>query len=177
MQDVGCWFALILFICVVPIGIFVGRSNIRISRREIVRDSERLFQFAHSDGRSLILPSFELVRYKYDPEANPERPAGDGNPNSFVYYVIPVLMYIALTTICSYMAFRHGASEDLSSSAFADPAGRLGGELTYAFLGGYDWTVVYLVRRIGNCDLSPISFFQLGGCEFCRYLNSLSYMR
>lgn len=30
--------ALILLSCVVPIGIFVGRQNIRASRRDIVRD-------------------------------------------------------------------------------------------------------------------------------------------
>jgi len=35
--------ALILLSCVVPIGIFVGRQNIRAFRRDIVRDLERLF--------------------------------------------------------------------------------------------------------------------------------------
>jgi hypothetical protein len=49
---------------------------------------------------------------------------------------------------------------DLSKSAFADPAGKLSGALTYAFLGGYVWTIIYLIRRIGNFDLSPVSFFQ-----------------
>ena len=32
--------------------------------------------------------------------------------------------------------------------------------LTYVFLGSYIWTVQYLIRRISNFDLAPISFFQ-----------------
>jgi hypothetical protein len=66
----------------VPIGIFVGRNNIRVSRREIVRDLEHLLDFARKDGRPLILPSFELVKYKYDPESNPDRQANAGDANA-----------------------------------------------------------------------------------------------
>src|SRR3982074_615963 len=80
------WTALILFSCIVPLGIFIGRNNIRAVRREIVRDLEKLFNFAClPSGEPLIIPSFELVKYKYDPEANPNRyPAED--PNRFAYY-------------------------------------------------------------------------------------------
>ena len=61
--------ALFLLSCAVPIGIFIGRNNIRAFRREIVRDLERLFSFAQlPDGAAIIIPSFELVKYKYDPE-------------------------------------------------------------------------------------------------------------
>src|SRR5437763_16370404 len=37
------------------------------------------------------------------------------------------------------------------------------GALTYTFIGSYIWTIHYLVRRISNFDLAPISFFQLIG--------------
>ena len=40
------YIALLLLSFVVPAGIFVGRNNIRASRREIVRDLEDLFEFA-----------------------------------------------------------------------------------------------------------------------------------
>jgi hypothetical protein len=61
--------SLVLLSCVVPVGIFVGRNNIRASRREIVRDLEQLFSFATlANGTKVILPSFELVKYKYDPK-------------------------------------------------------------------------------------------------------------
>jgi hypothetical protein len=84
------WMALVMLSCVVPLGIFVGRNNIRAFRRELVRDLERLFSFASlPNGAPLIIPSFELVKYKYDPEANPERDLRD-NPHSFSYYLLPV---------------------------------------------------------------------------------------
>ncbi|HYZ42403.1 MAG TPA: hypothetical protein VE687_17535, partial [Stellaceae bacterium] len=77
------WTVLVVLSCAVPLGIFVGRDNIRAFRREIVRDLERLFSFARlPDGQPLIIPSFELVKYKYDPDTNPRREPGD-DPHSF----------------------------------------------------------------------------------------------
>ena len=159
--------AIALFSCVVPFGIFVGRNNIRIVRLEIVRDLEKLFNFAKRDGQPLILPSFELVKYKYDPESNPYR-QGDGlDKNAVRYYLLPVGIYIVLATLCFHMAFMSKPVTLLGlwslfsrPPPFAEPADSLSGVLTYAFLGSYIWSVKYLVRRIANYDLSPISFFQ-----------------
>lgn len=161
--------ALILLSCVVPIGIFVGRQNIRAFRRDIVRDLERLFSFAKlPDGAPLIIPSFELVKYKYDPEANPDRNLQD-DPHSFRYYLLPVSIYVVLTALAFRMAFmpdlqptKNYFSFPLGSSQ--DPEGQqLLGVLTYTFLGSYIWTIQYLIRRISNFDLAPISFFQSVG--------------
>jgi len=158
--------AIVLFSILVPLGVYIGRMNVRASRREIVRDLERLFQFAKKDGRPLILPSFELVKYKYDPETNPERRSPDPDANSFRYYVFPVTMYVLLAALCFEFAFRPGASPYLPPppagfiSNFWTPLGTAAGVVTYAFFGGYIWTMQYLVRRISNFDLSPISFFQ-----------------
>jgi hypothetical protein len=88
------WIALVMLSCVVPIGIFVGRNNIRAFRREIVRDLERLFSFARlPNGAPLIIPSFELVKYKYDPESNPNR---DLRGQSSQFY----LLFIAGIHLC-----------------------------------------------------------------------------
>jgi len=46
LAEVLRWTALVMLSCVVPLGIFIGRNNIRAFRREIVRDLERLFSFA-----------------------------------------------------------------------------------------------------------------------------------
>jgi hypothetical protein len=156
------WASISLFSLLVPIGIFVGRMNVRASRREIVRDLERLFQFAKVDGRPLILPSFELVKYKYDPESNPDRGPLDVDANAFRYYAFPVAIYITLTFLCFHFAFTPNGigSGGLPSSNFSNPSGTLDGSITYAFLGGYVWSMQYLIRRIANFDLSPISFFQ-----------------
>jgi len=185
--------ALFLLSFVVPIGIFVGRNNIRASRREIVRDLEDLFEFAKlPNGKKLILPSFELVKYKYDPKSDPDRDMKD-NPFSFYYYLLPVSIYIVLVLLFFHMAFTHPvAPQSNPASLFSAPLtfhmafdhpdavlpqtslpspfgeplypGReLSGVLTYAFLGAYVWTIQYLIRRISNFDLAPISFFQSVG--------------
>jgi hypothetical protein len=106
---------------------------------------ERLFSFATlPNGGPLIIPSFELVKFKYDPESNPNRDLQD-DPNRFVYYILPVLIYIALTALGFRMAFvPHEAN---LTSFFAAPidlftenpaSGRpFIGTLTYTFLGAY----------------------------------------
>lgn len=161
------WLSVVLFSCIVPIGIFIGRNNIRAFRREIVRDLERLFSFARlPDGAPLIIPSFELVKYKYDPESNPNRDLQD-NPHRIMYYLLPVFIYIMLSVLGFRTAFV--LHKIISGSFFSMPIENitnmemirpLVGVLTYTFLGGYIWTIQYLVRRISNFDLAPISFFQ-----------------
>jgi hypothetical protein len=163
------WSALIILSCVVPFGIFVGRNNIRAFRRDLVRDLERLFSFAHlPNGQPLIIPSFELVKYKYDPDANPDRDLRD-NPHSLLYYLLPVLIYIVLSALGFRMAFVPDVAPVPNYFAFpvSVPTTDLGGvdrpflgALSYTFIGSYIWTIQYLIRRISNFDLAPISFFQ-----------------
>jgi hypothetical protein len=160
------WTALILFSCIVPLGIFIGRNNIRAVRHQIVRDLEKLFEFAClSSGERLIIPSFELVKYKYDPEANPDRNPAD-DPNRFIYYAVPVLAYVLLTGLGFYRAFLN--NDTALTNLFAAPvdigaARAFFGAMTYTFIGGYVWSIQYLIRRISNFDLAPISFFQATG--------------
>ncbi len=158
LQIILYWLSIALYSILVPLGVYVGRMNVRVSRRGVVRDLEHLFQFAKSDGAPLILPSFELVKYKYDPESNPERSAIEHDANSFRYYLFPVGMYVILTLLCFHYAFGPGGTSN--RSYFAAPTGSLGGMISYAFFGGYIWSIQYLIRRIANFDLSPISFFQ-----------------
>jgi hypothetical protein len=70
-HDIPLVVSIGLFSLVVPIGVFVGRLNVRAARKETVRDLVQLFKFAQIGGRPLILPSFELVKYKYDPKGKP----------------------------------------------------------------------------------------------------------
>ena len=166
--------SIILFSVIIPVGILIGRSHVRASRREIVKDLERLFTFAENNGKSLILPSFELVKYKYDPQANPERQIGGIDSNSYRYYAFPVFMYVLLSWLLFRMAFepQPGGSwiwtwtwtsglTHPTINGFAHPIeSGLRGYLTYTALGAYIWSIIFLVRRISNYDLSPISFFQ-----------------
>jgi len=165
IEDLLHYTALFLLSCVVPFGIFIGRNHIRAFRREIVRDLEKLFKFASlPNGDPLILPSFELVKYKYDPKSDPDRDTTD-NPSSFYYYLLPVLIYIVLVLLGFHMAFTPSKTVP-PQTPFSSPLERekeLIGVLTYSFLGAYIWTIQYLIRRISNFDLAPISFFQSVG--------------
>jgi hypothetical protein len=156
------WTAMALFSVLVPVGVYVGRMNVRASRREIVLDLKRLFEFAEKGGRPLILPSFELVKYKYDPESNPERQNLDTDANSIRYYFFPVLTYIILSFILFYFITVkvHFTPTDEPESYFFHPAGSLRGAITYTFIASYLWSIQYLIRRVANFDLSPTSFFQ-----------------
>src|ERR1044071_2170630 len=110
---------LVLLSCIVPLGIFIGRNNIRAFRRDIVVDLERLFSFARlPNGERLIIPSFELVKYKYDPKANPKRTLID-DPHRFSYYFFPVSIYIIVSALGFKMAFMGG--ELHFDSLFATP--------------------------------------------------------
>jgi hypothetical protein len=167
ISEIIAWVSVLLFSCIVPIGIFVGRNNIRAFRRDVVRDLERLFSFARlPDGAPLIIPSFELVKYKYDPESVPSHENQD-HPNRVIYYILPVFIYVVLSALGFRMTFVPHQVSGLESfftvpilPTGADAKHDLIGLLSYSFLGGYIWTIQYLVRRISNYDLSPISFFQ-----------------
>jgi len=152
------WLSIALFSLIVPIGLYFGRMNVRANRREIVLDLERLFRFATRENRPLILPSFELVKYKYDPDSNPSRGESAADANAFKYYMFPVATYVLLSVIMFHFAFTPSPLDN-GQSFFLNPADTLGGAITYSFLGGYTWSTQYLIRRISNFDLSPTSFF------------------
>jgi hypothetical protein len=99
------------------------------------------------------------VKYKYDPESNPDRQANAGDANAFRYYMFPVAIYVVFAALCFRMAFHPVGAKQLSPFIAPDLSQPIGA-LTFAFLGAYIWTIQYLVRRIANFDLSPISFFQ-----------------
>ena len=107
--------------------------------------------------------------------SNPVRTTQD-NPHSFYYYLLPVSIYVVLTALGFQMAFMpHGLpTPNYFTFPLGVPTGTsaaaalVGGEpligvLTYSFLAAYIWTIQYLIRRISNFDLAPISFFQSVG--------------
>jgi hypothetical protein len=157
---------------VVPVGIFNGRNNVRVIRREIVAGLESMFDFAKDEtGKPIVIPSFELVKYKYDPDS---RPFGNEpkDPHSFKSYLVPVMIYVTLSFLCFLSAFVSLPYPDDSFAGFFNhwtidtshaEQHRKGLQMlqTYTFLGGYIWSIQYLIRRISNFDLAPISFFQV----------------
>jgi len=151
---------------VVPLAIFAGRNNVRSTRGKLVEDLAQLFSFAREQGGTpLIVPSFELIKYKYDANRDPIRTRS---------WIIPVLIYVVMSFTGFMMAFGSPnllgiktlenafmtAGEILTPDVRPTKISQLIGLLTYAFVGGYLWTIQYLVRRVANFDLKPLSFLQ-----------------
>ena len=170
MLEILPYVGVLLLSVVVPVGIFLGRSNIRASRFEIVNDLEKLFGFAReSGGDPLIIPSFELVKYKYKPSS--QRAPDDYDAHSARFYAVPVSIYIILSALGFITAFGDlkllSKGIRINALLLGNPAGNLDANfvpmmvvLSYTFIGGYMWTIQYLIRRISNFDLSPLSFLR-----------------
>lgn len=144
----------------VPICIFVGRNNVRSVRSQLVDDLARLFSFAREKGGTpLIVPAFELIKYKYDTSKD-AIPAGS--------WFIPVAIFVILSTLGFITAFAdfklffdENAQNGLVHMGTKNAEARLMiATLGFAFLGGYTWSIQYLIRRVANFDLRPLSFLR-----------------
>jgi hypothetical protein len=149
---------------VVPLSIFIGRNNVRSIRGGLVDDLEHLFSFAKEQGGTpLIVPAFELIKYKYDRTR-------DSIP--WPSWIVPVFIFVILSFLGFVTAFddtKELRIGELSNSFLdlghsgpdqANKRAELIGILSYAFLGGYLWTVQYMIRRVANFDLTPLSFLR-----------------
>lgn len=162
------YLGLLILSVLIPIGIFTGRQNIRFVRRQVVNDLVRLFSFAKEKGGDpLIIPSFELVKYKYDAHRDELK---------LKNWILPVSIYIALSFSGLCVAFIPlpkdpfynlfvAGSETILRDGLPTPHNpklhELLAVIAFAFLGSYLWTVNYLIKRISNFDLSPLSFFRV----------------
>jgi hypothetical protein len=147
----------------VPVAIYCGRNNLRQHRRKIVRDLQAMFNFAKVDGgRPIIIPSFELVKYKYDPESRAGIPGRETEQSRWWHYAFPVGLYVMLACLGFNQCFSthpddynvpHLSPYLLGGNSFAASS-------CYTFLGAYLWTISYLIKRVSNFDLAPLSFLR-----------------
>ncbi|CAN5901884.1 hypothetical protein BH11PSE3_BH11PSE3_25910 [soil metagenome] len=163
MMQILTYVSIFLLSVVVPLGIFIGRDGVRSTRGRLVDELANLFSFAREqDGSPLIVPSFELVKYKYDVARDPIQRRS---------WLVPVSIYVVLTFLGFMTAFANLRTLGLADihNAFLE-AGKpnvkiekveeIIGIISYAFLGGYLWTIQYLIRRVANFDLKPLSFLR-----------------
>ncbi|MBB4821121.1 hypothetical protein HNP29_004521 [Pseudomonas alcaligenes] len=148
-----------------PLGIFIGRSNIRARRYEIIRDLENLFGFARREaGDPLIIPSLELVKYKYSPADHHEPNPVFGKRARPYDYVLPLLLYVFISTLGILAAMAEPTAFNQAAifleGSQSDQGRHLLSVACFAFLGGYIWSAQYLIRRVANFDLSPVSFLR-----------------
>ena len=168
--------SILLLSIAVPAAIFLGRNNVRSIRRDLVRDLVNLFGFAKdSQGNPIVIPSLELVKWKYDPNPrhDPDRIAVTGEvPDaagliSFWYFLLPTCLYILFSCLGFCISFLPVLPERPTPfslggwPSLTDPE-RLSllATISYTFLGGYIWTIYYLIKRVSNFDLSPLSFLR-----------------
>src|SRR6516165_4246448 len=168
--------SILLLSIAVPAAIFLGRNNVRSIRRDLVRDLVNLFGFAKdSQGDPIVIPSLELVKWKYDPNPrhDPDRIAVTGEvPDaagliSFWYFLLPTCLYILFSCLGFCISFlpvmpEHPTPFSLGGwPSLTDPE-RLSllSTISYTFLGSYIWTINYLIKRVSNFDFSPMSFLR-----------------
>lgn len=153
--------ALVLtFSLVVPFAIFVGRLNVKAFRREVVRDLEALFKSVTNKNAQIpILPSFDLVKWKYYPEDNPVRLDERFDAKNRIHFILPVFLFVVISFVFFSLMLGHDLQFKLVDWHREDGSVSLRTTLCATFLGAYVWTFCYLVKRVSNYDLSPMSFF------------------
>ncbi|CAO3413091.1 hypothetical protein [Azospirillum endophyticum] len=163
---------------ILPLTIFIGRSNIKTVRQKIIADLESVFR-VEGQGRDQLIPSFEFAAYKY--RALPHGP-DDRQRSEWRAYFLPVLVFIMV----SFSGFLTSSGMLLGKDRLDHFQPLFSGMtlygvdgvtptdmvhyqlqtvavLSFAFFGAYVWSIDYLVRRISNYDLSPISFLRVTG--------------
>ncbi|WP_146214783.1 hypothetical protein [Azospirillum thermophilum] len=168
--------ALLCLSFILPLTIFIGRSNIKTIRQKIIADLENVFRI-DGHGPDTLIPSFEFAAYKY--RALPHQ-SDQPQPSEWRAYFLPVLVFILVSfsgfLTSSGLLLTHARLEHFQpffsgmTLVTGDPASRTTmvhyqmqtmSALTFTFIGAYIWSIDYLVRRISNYDLSPISFLRV----------------
>lgn len=120
-----------------------------------------------------LVPSFEVARYKYDLTESTERHR-KGVVYDLAIYAMPLVIYVLLATLGFYTlgvlakepahwqarSFMLLGLNPWNEAAVEYQIGTAVMTST-AFVGAYIWSVVYLLRRIANYDLSPLSFLRV----------------
>ncbi|QCR36671.1 hypothetical protein C1N62_11490 [Nissabacter sp. SGAir0207] len=110
-----------------------------------------------------------MVKHKYHIKQDEDNEIA-GELENNINYFLPVLLYVALTSSCffiSLLVFNELYGEDFNTLHQTKNLSRL--VFAFTFLGAFLWTLNYLLRRVANYDLSPLSYFR----AFYRILLSL----
>src|SRR4051794_27062661 len=158
----------VLLSLLIPLSIFVGRRNVRIRRLRLLDNLERVLFPAGGPGR--LPPGFEMIRARY---------LGDGNATAWSrvlswlrelgIYLLPNMVFV-LVSACGFgLLVQLGGDWLIAAKTLlqglqtgvndgSDFAAATGLVVGAGFVGAYIWSVNYLILRIANFDLSPLSF-------------------
>jgi hypothetical protein len=177
MTDVIMRDVVIGLLCLLlPVGILLGRSNVKHFRQKLFRGLEESYRSAGGEVDKLsLVPSFEIARYKYGVWSQ-DRPAHKLNGSGVheaLLYVLPCVIFSAVSMFGFRTAFvladqrefwnhrsffllgLHSGADNVAEYQMATAA-----VVSAAFFGAYIWSILYLLKRIANFDLSPLSFLR-----------------
>ena len=160
-------FVLLLSV-LIPLSIFVGRRNVRVRRLWLLESLQKVLRPASADA----LPAgFTTIEARYiDPLAGaPPWRRFVAWAEEIGIYTLPTLVF-TLVSGCGFAllfalggdwlaaanVLLHGLQADSGGAGSFETATGL--VMAAGFVGAYVWSVNYLILRIANFDLSPLSF-------------------
>lgn len=163
-QPQGIFVALLSIL--VPLSIFVGRRNVRIRRLHLLQNLKETL--LRNGDRAALPPGYDIIEARYVDD--PARTGTSGWLREVGIYALPTLVF-ALVSACGFgLIFALGgqwldaaavllqglhAADGKTDATFAATTGLI---VAAGFVGAYVWSVRYLILRVSNFDLSPLSF-------------------
>ena len=158
----------------VPVSILVGRFAVKRQRQATLASLREILK--HKTGRDVgLIPSFEFALQKYDVDgASP----GSSLLREHLFYAGTALIFVLLSWIGVVLlieqavpsreavirlvlsGFRGASTQAGQEAALASYEMMSVAMVAFAFLGAYLWSIQYLIRRVANFDLSPMSFLR-----------------
>lgn len=153
-----------------PFAVFIGRHNIRAHRNGLLDELKPLLELGEGKGSAANVQTFAMARARY---LRREEEARFVNRfKEAANYAIPVLIFVLISAV-GFVAISKGAGAKFGGLDFVlsgpvpqDDAKRAAYQhgtavlLATAFSAAYVWSIGYLVLRIANYDLSPLSFLR-----------------
>lgn len=153
----------------IPLSIFVGRRNVRIRRLRMLENLRLVLPRAGE--WEVLQPSFDMVAARYCDEVQGSRPVARVLAwlKETGTYALPTLVFVLVSGCGFALLFELGGNWRQTTQTLlyglrapgGDPgdfASATGLVMAAGFVGAYIWSVDYLILRIANFDLSPLSF-------------------
>jgi hypothetical protein len=162
---------LVLLSLLLPLSIFVGRRNVRVRRLRMIDNLAGVLKYVPAGSGSFISPALELVRARYLGGALGPRNRVLGWLKEVGIYLLPTAIFVLLSACGFALVVGLGgewlvATKGLLRGLRGDGAVPLDFASATAlvlgagFIGAYIWSIDYLILRIANFDLSPLSFLR-----------------
>ena len=166
----------VLLSLLLPLSIFVGRRNVRVRRLRMLDNLESMLRYVPAGSGSFIPPALDLVRARY---RSGGRGAGAWSRvlewlKEVGIYLLPTGIFVLLSA-CGFALVVGLGGEwlDAANGLLRGLRAEGGGPLEFrkatalvlgaGFVGAYIWSIDYLILRIANFDLSPLSFLRTSG--------------